>query len=52
MPDCDLEHERDFGEDKAGYRCGARCVHGAGAMLCNCDARKGRGKDEYGYNLR
>ena len=36
MTDCNFKHERNFGEDEAGYRCGARHVHGAGAMLYKC----------------
>ena len=42
MPDCDLEHERDFGEEKAGYRCGAGYIHGADAILCSSETKKGR----------
>ena len=33
MADCNFKHEGNFGEDEAGYRCGARYVHGAGAIL-------------------
>lgn len=33
MADCNFEHEREFGKDEAGYRCGARYVHDADAML-------------------
>lgn len=33
MADSDFEHEREFGKDEAGYRCGAGDVHGVDAML-------------------
>ena len=44
MPDCNLEHERDVGKDEAGYRCGARYVHCAGAMVCKSEAKKEKRK--------
>lgn len=42
MPDCDLEHERYFGKDEEGYRCGAGWIHDADVMLCKSEATKGR----------
>ena len=44
MPDCNFEHERELGKDEAGYRCGARYVHGVGAGLWKDETREKKKK--------